>query len=102
MRLKRSETKFNCEAEMIIGDDVGILLVDWATRLGIRELVTAYTPTGPTYETLEHARPALEQAGINLTYVKRNYDSICWPHATKGFFKLKAKIPNLLEELGLR
>ncbi|MEO1142909.1 MAG: deoxyribodipyrimidine photolyase, partial [Pseudomonadota bacterium] len=100
--LNRCETKFNCTSETINTENLSASLVEWAAQLGVRELVTAYPPTGPVYETLENTRSVLENAGINLTYVRRDYDSLCWPHASKGFFKLKTKIPKLLEELGLR
>ncbi len=100
--LNRCETKFNCTSETINTENLSASLVEWAAQLGVRELVTAYPPTGPVYETLENTRSVLENAGIILTYVRRDYDSLCWPHASKGFFKLKAKIPKLLEELGLR
>ena len=100
--VERSKSKFNCASEMIDPDEFSTSLVDRAAQFGVKELVTAYPPTGPVHETLEQARPVLENAGINLTYVRREYDSLCWPHATKGFFKLKAKIPKLLEDIGLR
>jgi deoxyribodipyrimidine photo-lyase len=38
---------------------------------------------------------------IALIRVRRRYDTLCWPHATKGFFAMKEKIPSIIEKLGL-
>ena len=43
----------------------------------------------------------LQQRGVNLVQVRRDYDSVCWPHAQQGFFKLKRQIPKLLCALGV-
>jgi deoxyribodipyrimidine photo-lyase len=32
---------------------------------------------------------------------QHSYDTLTWPHATKGFFKLKKKIPIILSDLAL-
>jgi deoxyribodipyrimidine photo-lyase len=31
--------------------------------------------------------------------LRRPFDDMVWPHATAGFFKLKDKIPRLVERL---
>jgi len=36
---------------------------------------------------------------ITLHEVRRVYDDLTWPHASRGFFNLKKKIPDILEEL---
>jgi len=48
---------------------------------------------------LNHARMQLDRQGIALIEVRRGYDDLVWPHATRGFFGLKKKIPNIIEEL---
>lgn len=82
---------------------------DWAKPLikaakdtGVTSIVTAYAPVGPVADRLRSARPALLEAGLSLHQIRRSYDDIVWPHATKGFFGLKKKIPHILEGLGLR
>ncbi|NNK77760.1 MAG: hypothetical protein HKP40_03515 [Litoreibacter sp.] len=43
----------------------------------------------------------LRQAGLDLFTVRRRYDDIPWPHATKGFLKMKQKIPGILAQMDL-
>ena len=74
-------------------------LVAWAQRSGAAQIVTAWAPAGPVREFLDAARAPLRAEGITLAMVRRPYDDIVWPHATAGFFKLKEKIPRLIERL---
>ena len=82
--------------------------VDWAPplleaagRAGVRTVVTGFAPVGPVAGQLARARTDLTRAGIDLRCVRRAYDTTCWPHATRGFFGLKKKIPQILSALGL-
>ena len=74
-------------------------LVDWAKQAGVDQIVTAYVPVGPTRDWLDAAQPALDAAGVRLAEVRREWDSAVWPLATAGFFKVKKKIPRVLDEL---
>jgi deoxyribodipyrimidine photo-lyase len=47
------------------------------------------------------AHPDLAAAGINVIQVRRSFDTIAWPHATKGFFTMKKAVPSVLEKLGI-
>lgn len=76
-------------------------LVDWARTGRLSAIVTAAPSVGPVADSLSAARPALEGAGIRLLPVSRHYDRAVWPHATRGFFQLKARIPKLLDRLNL-
>ncbi|WP_284177223.1 FAD-binding domain-containing protein [Rhabdaerophilum sp. SD176] len=78
-----------------------IALGDWARRQGLSRIVTAYAPLGPVAEALAEAAPVLAREGITLVELRRAYDEACWPHATRGFFALKEKIPSIFETLGL-
>jgi deoxyribodipyrimidine photo-lyase len=49
---------------------------------------------------LDTAKTELAKAGIRLHQHQKVYDTLTWPHATKGFFKLKKKIPSILNDLG--
>jgi deoxyribodipyrimidine photo-lyase len=89
-------------------DSTATAASDWTTaivaaarRAGTRHGVTPHASIGPVATQLEVTRLALSHHGIDLHQVKRNYDALTWPHATKGYFKLKKKIPNILSELGL-
>jgi deoxyribodipyrimidine photo-lyase len=63
-------------------------------------VVTGYAPIGPTATALTAAHPNLAAAGISLIQVRRSFDTIAWPHATKGFFAMKKAVPSVLEKLG--
>ena len=76
-------------------------LARWAARAGARQIVTPYVPRGPLRDWLDAAQPALDRAGIVLAEWRRDWDGLIWPHATAGFFKVKKKIPAILEAAGL-
>ncbi|MEO1709221.1 MAG: FAD-binding domain-containing protein [Pseudomonadota bacterium] len=75
------------------------LLVEQARALGVTDIVTAFAPVGPVAEKLAEARPKLSEADMTLHEYRRPFDDLAWPHATRGFFALKTKIPNILEDL---
>ncbi|WP_254694079.1 FAD-binding domain-containing protein [Sulfitobacter sp. SK012] len=77
------------------------VIIEAAERAGVTQVVTPYAPIGPTATQLEATRDALRSVGIQLHQKQRAYDTLTWPHATKGFFKLKKKIPTILTDLGL-
>jgi deoxyribodipyrimidine photo-lyase len=76
-------------------------LATWCEANDLHTLVTAYAPVGETATTLASLAPALEKQGIALMQLRRPYDSLCWPHATKGFFAMKEKIPAILAKLNI-
>jgi hypothetical protein len=76
-------------------------LVTWAEASGARQIAMPYVPTGPVSDWIAKARPLLNERGIALTEFRRGWDVLVWPHATAGFFKVKRKIPEILEKSGL-
>jgi deoxyribodipyrimidine photo-lyase len=74
----------------------------WCQNASITTVATAYAAVGPEADALSKIEKHLNQNGIALMRVRRRYDSLCWPHASKGFFALKEKIPSLLEKLNLK
>jgi len=68
-------------------------LSDWAREIGAKQIVTSYAPVGPVANVLS----AIE--GVPVVRPLRPYDERAWPHATRGFFKFKDKIPDLLDHL---
>ncbi|MGI9523752.1 MAG: FAD-binding domain-containing protein [Hyphomicrobiaceae bacterium] len=80
-------------------DDWGSSLAEFACANGVKSFVTAYAPVGPVAEKLERARRDLADHGISLCEVRRPYEDLTWPHATRGFFALKKKIPDILEQV---
>ncbi len=77
--LARAEAHFGCAASLV--ED------KWAGDLPV---VTAWAPVGPSAEALP---PCLR--------VRRDWDSLSWPKATRGYFQVKAAIPRILQEAGL-
>ena len=72
--LDRAAAHFGCEATL--AED------GWADGLPI---VSAWAPVGPSADTLP---PCLR--------IRRTWDSVAWPHATRGYFQTKAAIPRVL------
>ena len=70
-------------------------------RCGLRQIVTAYTPVGPTAEALGDLRTALAEHDIAVRPVMRDFDQSAWQHATRGFFQFREKIRWFLAQLGV-
>ncbi len=79
--------------------DWGTQLAEFAQADGINTIATAYAPVGPVAEKLAYAKEVLDELGISLIERRRVYDDLTWPHAHRGFFALKKKIPTILEDL---
>ena len=99
--LARAGDTFGTEATRLEGAHWGAELADWARAHDLDTIVTAYAPVGPAAEHLEKAVSDLHTAGVRLVRLRRHYDTLCWPHATRGFFQLKRQIPRILSDLGL-
>ncbi|MFD1508986.1 FAD-binding domain-containing protein [Lacimonas salitolerans] len=69
----------------------------WAEGTGADQIVTPHAPTGRMAEMLTGL--AADQP---LARVLRDFDARAWPHATHGFFRFKARIPDFLAASGLR
>jgi len=76
-------------------------VVDWARGAGLRCVLLPFVPVGPVADGLAGLRGELADAGVRLECFARNYDRLAWPHAGKGYFALKKRIPELLDTLGL-
>ncbi len=95
--LGRAKTHFRCDGAMVsaTGEDAAEAVL----RARSRNVVTAYIPVGPQQAAFAPIRAALEANGVAVTVVRRAWDSAFWPHAGRGFFQLKEKIPKVLETL---
>jgi deoxyribodipyrimidine photo-lyase len=76
-------------------------ILPWLQKLGQRTLLVAETPVGPAAEALARLAPALAREGVALERVRRGWDARAWPHATKGFFQFRERIPELLAAEGI-
>lgn len=95
----RSAFHFGVTSELREADEWADVLKLHARQAGAKTIVTAYTPVGPTRDQIQRARASLQQDGIQIVQVTRPYDAASWPHATKGFFALRKKIPHILSSL---
>jgi deoxyribodipyrimidine photo-lyase len=77
-------------------------VLQWCQLENITTVAVAYAPVGPEADSLIAIEHHLQQHGITLLKVRRRYDSLTWPHADKGFFAMKEKIPTILEKLHLQ
>ena len=99
--LSRSNRRWNLEGCSAAPRDWSQYLIEFAGKHDIDVIATPYAPTGPVADRLAAAREALAVQGIELVSVRRQYDSVAWPHAKQGFFRLKKRIPTILSSLGL-
>lgn len=87
--LQRAAAHFG--APILTGDTLAI-----AQKLGVSQIVTAYAPIGPIADQLTALAEAGSAQGVTLHRVRRDWDTAAWPHATKGFFPFREKMPTLL------
>jgi len=99
--VERAARYFGLPAQSAHSDSWDDALVAWARSNDLDAVVTAYAPVGPVAERLASARQSLAKNRIELIQLRRAYDTCTWPHATKGYFKLKSRIPEVLECLGI-
>jgi deoxyribodipyrimidine photo-lyase len=76
-------------------------LIAVAQDAGALQIVTPYAPVGPVADALAQISPILADEGIALVQVRRDWDTHFWPHAQKGFFPFKEKIPKTLSLFGI-
>ena len=96
--LARAQAHFGIEAYS--GLSVGGLSVNnWQADLkdlmasrGADHIVMAFQPTGAWHD-------CLKDCDLPIAEILRPYDALCWPHAKKGFFPFKEKIPQFLSAL---
>jgi deoxyribodipyrimidine photo-lyase len=74
-------------------------LAAWAKGLGVNTLITSHAPVGMVARQLHPLTAVLAKEGIALTQIQRDWDRKLWPLATAGFFKLKTKLPKIVEEI---
>ena len=67
-----------------------------ARECGALQIVGPYIPVGTAADAL---REPLARTGLPYRPRVREWDRRFWPHATKGYFKLKKQTPKLLERL---
>jgi deoxyribodipyrimidine photo-lyase len=98
--LARAGAHFNAPSEPL-KDLSAEELIQLARRHDARQILAAYAPIGPVSDRFARLRPLLAQEAVALVEIDRPEDQAIWPHARKGFFALKQRIPAILRALGL-
>ena len=99
---RRAKAIFGCPVNIVDEPDrLAEVLAETCRRRAVDRVVTAYAPIGPVARVIGLTSQRLAAASIELCQVRRTYDGAVWPHASRGFFKLKAKIPHILDQLGI-
>ncbi|MFZ4381016.1 MAG: FAD-binding domain-containing protein [Sandarakinorhabdus sp.] len=94
--LDRAASKVGLDPERVDATFGVDAMRDWAARHRLRQIITADAPVGPVKDRLDMLAPALAADGVQLVRLRRAWDDVAWPRATKGFFPFKAAIPKLL------
>ena len=95
---KRAAEYFSCDVQTTKEEDWNALLAEWTNAHALDAVVTARLPIGPVAKRLKSAARHLSVPLIEIT---REYDRAIWPYAERGFFRLRKKIPHILEEINL-
>ncbi len=100
--LNRLRVRFNLNADQVIAvASPQALAPTFEQHAQYRSLkiFTAFMPVGPTYDQLEPCLQELVAMGRQVYQLTRQWDDIAWPHAQRGYFSFKARIPQLLTTL---
>jgi deoxyribodipyrimidine photo-lyase len=94
--LGRAATRLGLEPERVEATFGVEAMRDWVARHRLGQIITADAPVGPVKDRLDALAPALAADGVALVRLRRRWDDVAWPQASKGFFPFKAAIPKLL------
>ena len=97
---ERIAAHYGVAAQTLPGFDAGAIIAA-AGHFGARQIVTPYAPVGPVADALAALAPQLAAAGLTLHQRRRRWDAAFWPHAQKGFFPFKERIPAILATEGI-
>ncbi|MFN3370270.1 MAG: DNA photolyase FAD-binding protein, partial [Sphingomonadaceae bacterium] len=92
----RAEAHWQAPATRLPEADMAPAMIDWARAAGLAQVVTPFAPVGPVADRVAELTPQLARAGIRLVPVRRRWDEMAFPHATRGFFQFRAAIPALV------
>ena len=91
---KKCTENQKCDVALINLEDTKMIkrLMD---EKGLSSLSSYYPALGAVNDQIQRLR----NEGILVDYQYQKWDKSFWPHSSKGFFKLKSKIPKILEQL---
>jgi deoxyribodipyrimidine photo-lyase len=71
-------------------------LLNWTEDNKLKTIVTSHIPTGATRTQFENIRSVIGAKGLTLITLQRRWDEEAWPHARRGFFPFREKIPKFI------
>ena len=71
-------------------------IFSWLLAKKIKHLILPYETIGNKIFNNHQFKNKLKELDINYTFYLRDWDRHAFPHATKGFFKFKKNIPDLM------
>ena len=90
-------THFKIDADATPDEAGWIKAVETAAiDAGADHIVMAYQPVGYWQAQIDKLSQASD---LPVILIRRAYDELCWPHAKKGFFPFKEKIPSFISQL---
>ena len=97
----RARAQFSCAATVAETMDPDRVLSAAATE-GVACVVAPEAPVGPVSDALADLAKPLAAEGVMLVRVRRPWDDLLWPLATKGFFPFRQRSTGVLAAEGLR
>jgi deoxyribodipyrimidine photo-lyase len=64
-------------------------VLTWVRNENLNSVWVYRPPVGPYADALDRLEDVLRQRGIRLFQYRRRWDSLHWPHATRGYFAFK-------------
>ena len=80
--------RFGFSALVVVGNQAG--------KIGVAHAKAKQVP-----DAIKKAMPLLLENQIEISCILREWDKEIWPFANKGFFKVKKKIPKILQNLNI-
>ena len=70
--------------------------INYLNKKNCDQIFTFYPSIGRQKDFLDSIT---KENKLNLTFIYDDFDRMCWPHASSGFFKFKKKIPFFLDKV---
>ena len=77
-------------------------IVDEAVRIGAKQIISPYAAVGPAQNMQYNLQEVAASSDISIVRYLSDYDRMCWPRATQGFFRFKEHIPKFIQALGFK
>jgi deoxyribodipyrimidine photo-lyase len=85
----------------VLPDALPSTVLRWAESERLDAVVVPPAPVGPVQERMRTLGAVLASEVVTLTTFRRRWDTLAWPHAARGFFPFRERIPELLRQQGL-